>query len=99
MNVRKFEEIVQAKKMRIERRVKHGETEIYICEGYCRGDRDLMRPHYKTMYALADDPEHLTVGEFFTTEIIFPFISKDDRLKNAEIRAKEFSDAMRKTNV
>ena len=74
-------------------------NEIYLCEGYCSGDRDCMKPHYKTMFALAHDPEHMTVGEFFTTEIVFPFMSKDDRLKSAELRAKEFADAMRKVNA
>lgn len=99
MNVRKFEDIVAAKKMRIERRIKHNDNEIYLCEGYCSGDRDCIRPHYKTMFALAHDPEHLTVGEFFTTEIVFPFMSKDDRLKSAELRAKEFANAMREVNA
>lgn len=95
MNIRKFEQMVNDKKMKIERRVKHGELEIYICEGYCSGDRDLLRPHYKTMFALAHDPERLTVGEFFTTEIVFPFMPKDDRLDAAEARAKQFADDMR----
>ncbi len=94
MRISDFETMVVAKKMRIERRIKHGEKEIFVAEGYCSGDRDLLSPHYKTMYAIADDPEHLTVGEFFTTPIVFPMKSKEDRLKSAEERAKEFSDNM-----
>lgn len=90
MNIRKFEKIVEYKKMRIEKRIKHDDKEIYICEGYCAGDRDLFRPHYKTMYAIAGDAEHITVGEFFTTEIVFPIPDKNARLFTAENRAKEF---------
>lgn len=94
MNIRRFEDIVAYKKMRIEKRIKHGEEEIFLCEGYCSGDRDLFKPHYKTMYAIAGDAEHINVGEFFTTEIVFPMPSKDDRLLIAETRAKEFMKDM-----
>lgn len=94
MRIGVFEELVAAKKMRIERKVKHGDKELLICEGYSRGDRDSPAPHYKTMYAIADDMEHITTGEFFTTEILFPIKSKDVRLFEAEQRAREFADNM-----
>lgn len=90
MNVAKFEDIVQRKGMRIEQKVKAGEKIIFLCEGYSRGDRDSACPHYKTMFAIAGDADHVTVGEFFTTDIIFPMISKVERLKSAEERARQF---------
>ncbi len=95
MNIRKFEELVTAKKMKIEKRIKFLDQEIFICEGYSGGDRDCSSPHYKTMFSIADDPEHLTVGEFFTTEIVFPIKSKDVRMQQAEERAKQFLKDMR----
>jgi len=102
MRISEFESLVQAKKMRLERRVKvesgdaHGTSqEIFIAEGYCPTDRDYQGPHYKTMYAISDGPEHIKVGEFFTTPIIFPIIQKSDRLDQAEARAKEFLVDMR----
>ncbi len=95
MRIDKFEDMAAKKGLRIERRVPYLDKEIFIAEGYSKGDRDEFSPHYKTMYAISDGPEHLTVGEFFTTPILFPIKEKDDRLQEAEIRAREFLDGMR----
>jgi len=81
--------------MKIERRVKHKDMEIFIADGYCSKSADDPQPHFRTMYAIAHDAECLTVGEFFTTPVIFPIQRKCDRLDEAEIRGKEFLDNMR----
>lgn len=94
MNIREFEAWVNRKGLRIERRVKLKDNEMYVCEGYCRGDRDLFSPHYKTLFAISNGPEDITLGEFFVTEIIFPVVSKSDRLNEAEKRGREFYDDM-----
>lgn len=90
MRIDKFEQLVSYKKMRIERREKFDCKEIYIAEGYCSGDIDESAPHIKTMYAISDGPERITVGEFFTTPILFPMKQKSDRLNEAMERAKQF---------
>lgn len=95
MRISEFEDLASRKGLRIEQRVPYLDKEIFIAEGYSKGDRDEVNPHYKTMYAISDGPEHLTVGEFFTTPILFPIKQKDDRLKEAETRAREFLDGMR----
>lgn len=102
MRIDEFETLVAHKKMALKRRVKVPRTEangdpqeIFLAEGYCAGDRDDWNPHYKTMYAIADDPERITLGEFFTTPIIFPIVSEQDRLDEAEFRAREFLRDMR----
>ena len=95
MRISEFENVVSAKKMKIEKRLKYTDQEIFIAEGYCPGDRDDMSPHYKTMYAISDGPERIKVGEFFITPIIFPIKNKDDRMFEAQIRAQEFLDGMK----
>jgi len=95
MRIDKFEKLVEAKKMKIEKRIKYLDKEIFICEGYSTGDKDEFSPHYKTMYALSDGPEHITTGEFYTTPILFPIPDKNDRLMTAQKRAEEFLDGMK----
>lgn len=94
MKISDFETFVQRKKMRIERREKYKEREIYVCEGYSRGDSDEPAPHYKTMFAIALDPYKIMLGEFFATPILFPIKTKESRLSEAVERAKEFFDGM-----
>jgi hypothetical protein len=97
MNIRKFEDLVAHKKMEIVRRAKHGDYEIYVSEGYCSGDRDEPKPHYKTMYAISYDPENISVGEFFTTPILFPIQPKEERINETIARAHEMCGALRET--
>jgi hypothetical protein len=92
MNYQKFEDLLQAKGLKIKRREMYKEKEIYACEGYSKGDRDDFSPHYKTMWAVGLDPYNLTLGEFFTTPIVFPIRPECSRLSETIRRAKEHID-------
>jgi len=89
MNIRKYENLINRKGMKLLKRSKYNDYEIFISEGFCKGDNDDSSPHYKTMFGIAYDAEHVQLGEFFTTPILSG-ITSDDRMKATEKRAKEF---------
>lgn len=97
MNITKYEEMIVSKKMKIVSRQKIDDYEIYISDGFSSGDRDERLPHYKTMYAIAYNPEFVRIGEFFTTPITFPYMLRDDRIKETTARAIEMIDNFKET--
>lgn len=97
MNISEYESFVVSKKMRIVKRQPVDDYEVYISDGFSQGDRDERLPHYKTMYAVAYNPEFIRIGEFFTTPITFPYPLRDDRIKETLERAIEMIENFKET--
>jgi hypothetical protein len=95
LNINEFEDLVVKKKMRLERRFAHNGYDVFVADGYSSPDFDDKHPHYKTMYAYSEGTEKMIMGEFFATPVVFPILTKEERLEAAEKRAKEYMDFLK----
>ena len=87
MKTSQYEDLVRRKGMAPIGRFTEQEYEVYMSEGFCRGDEDEVAPHYKTMFAFGSG-EKVFLGEFFTTPILSGS-SSEDRMTECTVRAIE----------
>lgn len=90
MNLSGFESFTAKSNMKIEKKHQIGDVTIFIAEGYCKGDKDDLDPHFKVMYAIAEGVDNFKLCEGFTVKFRYPMMTKNDRIETALARAKEF---------
>lgn len=91
MTPRRFGDICEKSKLRLEKMETTPKGVIYLAEGYAHWNNECPEPHIKTLWATARDGMDIAQPLYFRFDSTLP--TKSERLKAAKQAALEFLNA------